>query len=351
MTQTAITIAPLDPHSATDEEFVELNALGNRIRAERSPDDPPLPVDVTRAEMLNHPPDIVAAYITARDSDGAVVGRVATGIATEGENIHLCHMGIDVLPEHRRRGIGSRLLAELVAFAEANDRSVLLAHTTARVPAGAAFLERIGGRVVVEGNVNQLMLSELDRDQLARWIAAGEATPDYALEWLDGPVPEERLEEMAGVFELMNDQPFDDADINDEHFTADRVREYNKAMVAQGGERWIALVRHVPSGHAAGFTETMWHPANPARLGQGGTAVDPKHRGHRLGKWLKAAMIERVLRERPEVRFIRTGNANSNAPMLAINDQLGFRSYDASAMWQVDVAAARAYVDGKSFDG
>ena len=53
----------------------------------------------------------------------------------------------------------------------------------------------------------------------------------------------------------------------------------------------------------------------------------PKYRGHGLGKWLKAAMLEKVLAERPAVKFVRTGNADENVPMLKINHALGFKPY------------------------
>ena len=57
-------------------------------------------------------------------------------------------------------------------------------------------------------------------------------------------------------------------------------------------------------------------------------------------------MIHKVLTERPEVAWVRTGNADSNAPMLKINQEMGFRPYCAEAFWQLAVADARAYLDG-----
>jgi hypothetical protein len=63
-----------------------------------------------------------------------------------------------------------------------------------------------------------------------------------------------------------------------------------------------------------------------------------------LGSWLKAAMIDKVLRERPQVTLIRTGNAQSNAPMLAINFELGFKPRASEYNWQISRDKVKAYL-------
>jgi hypothetical protein len=63
-----------------------------------------------------------------------------------------------------------------------------------------------------------------------------------------------------------------------------------------------------------------------------------------LGHWLKAEMMNKILMERPEVEFVRTGNANSNAPMLKINTEMGFKPYIANTIWQVDTAQVEKYL-------
>lgn len=49
----------------------------------------------------------------------------------------------------------------------------------------------------------------------------------------------------------------------------------------------------------------------------------------------------------PKATLVRTGNADSNAPMLAINTRLGFTQAWADTIWEVGIADARRYVGGE----
>ena len=59
---------------------------------------------------------------------------------------------------------------------------------------------------------------------------------------------------------------------------------------------------------------------------------------------MKAKMMLKVLDERPMVALVRTGNANCNAPMLAINDAMGFKPYTAHTTWQVELEKVQEYL-------
>jgi GNAT superfamily N-acetyltransferase len=135
--------------------------------------------------------------------------------------------------------------------------------------------------------------------------------------------------------------------VQDFHITPAMLRDWERTMAANGDQRWSAYVREQATGAFAGFTEVFWHANRPHLLWQGATGVFPHFRNHGLGRWVKAAMIDRVVRERPTVRFIRTGNADSNVPMLKINHELGFTPFIANTIWQVDLALVRTYLAGK----
>jgi hypothetical protein len=89
----------------------------------------------------------------------------------------------------------------------------------------------------------------------------------------------------------------------------------------------------------AGFTELSWNPKRAAIVWQHGTGVLVSHRGKGLGRYLKAINMEAMLAANPAARFVRTGNADSNAPMLAINRQMGFEPFISETVWQANAAA------------
>ena len=50
---------------------------------------------------------------------------------------------------------------------------------------------------------------------------------------------------------------------------------------------------------------------------------------------MKAQNALRLLAERPEVDYIETWNASTNAPMVSINRAMGFRTVAAWQEWQL----------------
>ena len=342
---TPLSIEPLDLKTASDAELALVHDFFSKMRAERHPDDPPITLAENLARWRSLPPFIRLSGFGAWTPDHSALVALGTVVVVDMEaNQRLAQAELEVLPEYRRQGLGKQLLGRLAEVAQREGRSLLLMGTHGRVPAGEAFMERLGGHKGLEGHTNQLDLQDLDRGLLGRWLdqAAGLAD-DFELGLWDGEYPESQLEEIARLYEVMNSQPRGTLSTEDFHFTPEQVRQMQRQILVTGADHWTLYVRDRATGALAGFTDVAWNPNRPELLQQGNTGVFPQYRNRGLGRWLKAAMLDKVLREWPQVRYVRTHNADSNAAMLRINHELGFRPYSSSAMWQVEVARALDY--------
>ncbi|HEU5300437.1 MAG TPA: GNAT family N-acetyltransferase [bacterium] len=341
----SLRIEPVDVRRAAPETYAAINAFMNEIRAERLPDDPPLPLDEETQRLRTIPPFIDIFFWTVVDEAG-IVAYASTTIFRTPDNPHLVDFTIAVRRSRRRRGIGTRLLEHVAEATAREGRSLLVTDSRSTVPDAEGFLRRIGAQVGLEGHTNQLDLRDLDRSLLARWQAAarGRAAGFELLAW-EGDYPEEHVEAFARVVEAMNSAPRGALRVQDFHVTPDHLREWSRAARERGQERWTIVARERSTGRFAGFTEVYWHPNRPEILSQEGTGVLPEFQNRGLGRWLKAAMLAKVLRERPQVTKVRTGNADMNAPMLKINRELGFRPYISQRVWQVELPQVQAYLD------
>lgn len=339
-------IKPIDIKHASAEEYRAANVFNNRMQAERLPDDPPIPLDEQIREYQNIPAFVdVNAWVAWNTRDSSVVGvGVVVFMLTE-TNQHISELDIQVLPEYRRQGIARLLLALTTESAQSKNRRLFIANTHERIPAGEAFMRRLGAKRGMETHTNQLAISELNRNLVHEWqTRAKECALGFELGLWEGTYPEEEIEEIAQLFRVMNTSPHDDLDIEDFSYSAEQMRERVRSNLARGRELWTMYVRERKTNKLVGFTEIFLNPNRPQILEQAGTGVLSEYRNHGLGRWLKAAMLDKILRERPQAKFIRTGNADSNAPMLKINHELGFKPYISQCVWQVEVEKARAYV-------
>lgn len=346
MTTEPMPIRLFDLAAARDSDYAALNTFENRMRAERLPDDPPIPL-AEAVQRWQHIPafvDVIQWVIWHPDGSG-IIAAAEIEVARLDTNRHLAEFFIAVLPDFRRQGLARALLAQVAAVAQQEERRLLLTFTTERVPAGTAFLERMGAKQGLVAHTNQLALAELDRDLLRRWQAqAAHTATDFELGLWTGAYPEAQIEAIVHLHEVMNTEPRDQLDLEDFHWTADHIRQWETSLRAQGTERWTMVAAERATGALAGFTEVFWNANRPHLLGQGDTGVFPAYRNRGLGRWLKATMLEKVLAERPQVRLVRTHNADSNAAMLKINREMGFKPYLAEAIWQVETQQVAAYL-------
>jgi len=330
-----LTIEAFDLDHASDADWRRLHACLAAVEHHEFPEDPPPPLE--EIMVIRNQPSFVRqkAWVARRGDE--IVGRGGVRVKDTGTNLHLGGCDVSVLPSERRRGIGSALLAPVVAWLESEGRSLVQIWTAEGSP-GSSFVARLGGSIGIHHDFNRLRIADVDPRLLADWMAPRPDRNDvYELVGWDGPTPDEWLERMAAATNIMNTAPRDNLTMEDEVFTPERLRESEAATVA-AGLSWSTLAAvERASGAVAGYTELSFPPWRDDIAWQGDTAVAIPHRGHGLGQWLKATMLSRVLERRPHLQKIDTGNAGSNGPMLAINHALGFRRFRRVEAWEVPV--------------
>jgi GNAT superfamily N-acetyltransferase len=340
----AYAIEECDVTTLEGDDRTALARLLQTLEAERWPDDPLTPIDLIERRLGNRP-----AVMDARDwivrSGSEVVARANFARWTQESNPHWRDAWIGVHPEHRRRGIANALLRRIVDAGADDPEIVLGSYSSDRVPAGGEFHRRLGAKEGLNNRTSELRLDLVDRALVREWAAIDPA--GYELVWIDEDIPDELMPNAIVAYDTMNTAPRGDLQFGDWHTTADEIRDWERIRKRNGALHHLLLAVHAATGATAGFTEVNWHPRTAWVIGQQGTAVVPEHRGHGIGKWMKAAMIERLLREQPQAKVIRTGNAYSNAPMLSINDRLGFKVVLSVMVWQTAYADAVRYLEAR----
>lgn len=255
---------------------------------------------------------------------GAVVGWASVA-TSEYDNRDLAFLAVGVHPDHRRRGYGSLLLKHLVGEAGDRGRTRLVADAWEST-ASAAFAARYAFEARLAAINRRLHLEDVDWSEVdKRYADALPHAADYVLERWPVPTPEERLEALAAMAGSINDAPLDDLDYEDEVFNAERMRGYETAAAAHGLRLYRLVARHVPTGELVGQSVVGVLEEDSTWGAQHDTTVTRPHRGHRLGLLLKVEMLRWLAESEPALERIDTWNAESNAPMIGVNDALGFR--------------------------
>jgi GNAT superfamily N-acetyltransferase len=334
VTTSTLRLAELGPDDQLFPAWCEVWAAGQRVDR---PDEPPRPASdhVALGRQL-------LAEGGSRDGThrAAFVGEEVVGalrlIFPIRDNPTVAMVDVAVHPAQRRRGIGSMLLAEGVRLARERDRTDLLAEVDepGQGTAGRAFALRHGWSCDLLETRRDLVLP-VDEEQLAALEAeARRASRGYELVTWRDRVPEELLDDRADLERRMTtDAPHGDLPVEEEQWDGERIREYEASHVARG--RTVLSAGAVMDGRLVAFTDLQVPLADPRRAHQAGTLVVPEHRGHRLGALLKTAVLRELAATLPEVRRISTYNFESNAPMVAVNEALGFGPAGQLSTWSL----------------
>jgi RimJ/RimL family protein N-acetyltransferase len=271
-------------------------------------------------------------FLLLRD-DGTAVGCAALH-TTEYDNLDASFVEIVVHPDHRRRGHGTEAMRLLGEQSKAVGRTKMGWYGW-EGPQTEGFAASLGEKVKSVAVCRRQFLQELEPGLADRLYDEARAHADgYALERIVVPSPEELLPELAEATAAINDAPLDDIDVEDEVFSPERVRAYERTQLLLGFRVYRIIARHVATGEIAGLSVVTVDGEAPTEGHQHDTSVVGAHRGHRLGQLLKADMMRWLAEVEPQLEQVDTFNAESNAHMVAVNERLGYRVMSREPQYQ-----------------
>ncbi|MDN4173766.1 GNAT family N-acetyltransferase [Nocardioides sp. SOB77] len=297
--------------------------------------------EVSRVSIPRPRPDVDVVLVAAA-LDGRVVG-AGMLVLFRADNPHLAELFVYVVPDARRQGVGSAVLADLEARAVADGRTALVATAYAPVgaeSAGTLFCAARGYPVASreETKLVDLRTAPASWDALDREVAAGLAA--YSVVGFERRMPAEHVDAFCAMLSVFSSMvPSGDLELGETTWTAERLHATEERFL-ETGRTWIGALALTPGGTACGFTELSVHDVDPRHAEVGGTLVLPEHRGHRLGLAMKLRSHRRVRELFPACAHVETGNAGVNAPMNAVNEAMGYRVVERALDVQKKVATA-----------
>lgn len=334
-------IDQIDTRTAPEAELRELHDLYVEWDTEWSPDDPQVPWVQRLAQWRNISKYTAIPRWLAR-SDGILVGTAGLFYHHQ-QDLENVYGWVYVRDRYRRMGVARQLVRPALEHAIDVGRIRYATPVKAGSPY-ALWPERLGLKAAYNERVSQLRTADVDREMLNDWIdRASERASDYELISLGSPIPDEYMSRFIAVTEVMNTAPMEDFDEDEFHWSEDELREKASLEEAMGREILTLVAVHKPTGTFAGFTMLAYQSLHPEMAHQWDTGVDPSHQNLGLGRWLKAAMMEKVLDEYSDVAIVETENAESNDPMLKINVAMNFKPALELVLYQGPTESALSY--------
>ncbi|MDZ5621389.1 GNAT family N-acetyltransferase [Nocardioides bizhenqiangii] len=331
-TRTALEITPVDPFD--EDAVVRWVRLTTEVVRHEIGDSGAMWTAPEMIATLQDPPKNRHELIYHGTVDGALV---ATGWITLPmiDNLNSADLYVAVVPEHRRRGIGSAVLAHLEQVCVERGRTRLDAITDwpydgAPDGAGAAGVEfgRVHGYSFGLGDVQRELPLPADEDVLA--ALAAEAAPhhaDYELRTWSGPIPDDILQSYLELSStLATEAPVGDLERDNAAVDIEAHRSTERVLAEQQRVPWHTVALD-GEGRVVAYSDLVVPGTDPRWIYQWGTLVDRAHRGHRLGVAVKVANLRAFQSAHPEDRRrIVTWNAEVNTHMIDVNERMGFRA-------------------------
>jgi mycothiol synthase len=314
-----VEIRRFDARWASDDELRQLHRMSLAALAIDQPSEPQPTFDNFVGRLLNPASDLGVLTRWVAEDGGRIMARAGVYFP-DAENRHLGLVeNLTVHPEARRRGLGTLMLQALLPGLLDGDRTTIESWSVVADGPGEQWARSLGFR-----RTNAMLIQELLTRQVdpALWDIA--PPPGYRLVSWRGRCPDDLVASFASARTAIEDAPTGDAGINAVRWTVARVRESEQELADAGIENLTCVAVGEATSAVAGLTMVELHPHRRDWAYQRDTAVLTAHRGHGLGRCLKAAMTRSLIADVPQLRRVITNTATVNAHMIATNHAVGY---------------------------
>ncbi|HEV8655533.1 MAG TPA: GNAT family N-acetyltransferase [Candidatus Limnocylindria bacterium] len=258
------------------------------------------------------------------EEDGAIVGAAEGGHRPSRFDPDSYHFDLWVVPERRRQGHGSALHDAVIAALRARSGRVARGATKESLTDGMSFLQKRGWKELKRDWESRLTVAGFDVAKFAgadeRVAKEGIRISTYADELARDPETPQKAFELIDV--CRRDVPATDA------ATPITFEEWRAHWVDAPGflpdAFFVAIDR---DGRWLGVSNMQESSEGKAFIWQGFTGVRREARGKGIAMALKLRTVRRA--QELGVDHIKTWNDQSNRPMLAINEAMGFEKQPA----------------------
>lgn len=261
------------------------------------------------------------------EKDGQLVGAAEFNREFGSYHPQKWSVGVSVVSESRKAGIGGDLMTLMLETIEAEQAISATCRAGDDDPESIQFLVNRGFQEIKRDFESELDLATVSSEVLKSSINC----PATIQPLSEVDAPEFRRAFHQAFEEIRVDTPRADppTPMEFEHF---EELVLNEPDFLSKGTR-IAFI----DGHIAGFTG-LYRMEQEGGLFQWLTGVRREHRGKKIAKALKLDALRWAVAN--GYKTIRTDNDTRNAPMLAINDQIGFKRLPGMITYRRELASA-----------
>lgn len=323
-----------------DNELGRFHAVTERAEAFERPHHSGWSLEEAKVELRRQDPTERAEAWAAYD-DGTMVGGMSLWFPLL-DNVTMCWGAVGVDPDHRRRGVGSALVAQIVTRLVQEGRTTMV--TESAYPFDRRedhpyrrFAEANGFTLAID-EIRRLLPLPMDPALLQR--LAMEASPHhsaYRVESFTHGLPDELLASYCALSnQLAVDAPTGDVDFEAESLTPELWLE-RLAKEKEMGRTRLTTCAIERAGNVVAYTDLILPPEPSPDVWQWGTLVHREHRGHRLGMAVKVRNLQQLAAANTDRARVLTTNAETNRHMVDINERLGFEPIEVCPMFELRI--------------